>query len=81
MANINNVLLEFANRLLDVKNGKENPTLGELIDTPKAQLIEYFMGIVGEDEALPTEQDLIEYLPKLERDQLRNEIRSRLEKE
>lgn len=32
------VLLEFGNRVLDVRNGKENPTLGDLIDTPTQSL-------------------------------------------
>lgn len=31
---LENILLEFGNRLLDVANNKENPTLGELIDEP-----------------------------------------------
>lgn len=32
------ILLKYGNRVLDVRNGKENPTLGELIDTPAQEL-------------------------------------------
>lgn len=34
-----NILLGFGNRLLDVKNNKENPTLGELIDEPTTAIL------------------------------------------
>lgn len=36
MSNIKleNILLKFAIRVLDVSNGKGNPTLGEMIDEP-----------------------------------------------
>jgi len=35
---LENILLAFGNRLLDVANGRENPTLGELIDTPRNEI-------------------------------------------
>lgn len=35
---IEKIIVEFANRVLDVKNGKDNPTLGEMIDVPKAAI-------------------------------------------
>jgi hypothetical protein len=33
------ILLKFANRVLDVKNGKENPTLGELVNVPLNEIM------------------------------------------
>jgi hypothetical protein len=35
------ILLEFANRVLDVRNGNENPTLGNMIDVPKQAISNY----------------------------------------
>lgn len=37
-AEIEKILMEYGNRLLDVKNGRENPTLGELIEKPTLAL-------------------------------------------
>ena len=37
---LNIILMEFASRLLNVQAGKENPTLGELIETPKQEIVE-----------------------------------------
>jgi len=34
------ILLEYGNRVLDVQNGKENPTFGELLKPPTTQLKE-----------------------------------------
>ena len=33
------ILLRFANDVLDVKEGKTNPTMGELIDKPTKEII------------------------------------------
>jgi hypothetical protein len=33
------ILLKFANDVLDVRNGKTNPTMGELIDKPTKEII------------------------------------------
>ncbi len=33
------ILLKFANDVLDVKEGKTNPTMGELIDKPTKEII------------------------------------------
>jgi len=33
------ILLKFANDVLDVKEGKTNPTIGELIDKPTKDII------------------------------------------
>lgn len=38
---LENILLEFGNRMLDVANNKENPTIGELIDRPKEQILHH----------------------------------------
>jgi hypothetical protein len=38
---LENILLEFGNRMLDVANNKENPTIGELIDRPKEQILNH----------------------------------------
>lgn len=42
---VQNILLEFGNRLLDVANNKENPTLGELIDTPAQAIHTYYTNL------------------------------------
>jgi hypothetical protein len=38
---IENILLKFGNRLLETASGKGNPTLGELIDEPTADIVKY----------------------------------------
>lgn len=45
---IDNILLDFGNRLLDVANGKENPTMGELIETPKCQIENFYRNKIPE---------------------------------
>ena len=36
---LNIILMEFASRLLNVQAGKENPTLGDLIDRPRNEIL------------------------------------------
>lgn len=44
------ILLKFAIRVLDVSNGKGNPTMGEMIDEPVAA-IEKLFDITYDDDA------------------------------
>jgi hypothetical protein len=46
---LENILLEFGNRMLDVANNKENPTIGELIDRPKEQILNHLKEIKNGD--------------------------------
>jgi len=48
------ILVKFANRVLDVRNGKDNPTLGELVNEPKQAILSHYIAksevleIIGE---------------------------------
>jgi hypothetical protein len=57
MSNIKleNILLKFAIRVLDVSNGKGNPTLGEMIDEPAAEIEELY-GVSDDDGIYGTEE-------------------------
>jgi hypothetical protein len=46
---LENILLEYGNRILDVANNKENPTIGELIDRPKKQILERLDKAIGKN--------------------------------
>jgi len=50
------ILVKFANRVLDVRNGKDNPTLGELVNEPKQAILSHYIAkseveeIIGKNE-------------------------------
>lgn len=48
------ILIEYGNRLLQLASSQENPTLGELIETPrdaiKQLMADEFEKLIGEDE-------------------------------
>ena len=50
------ILLEYGNRLLRVANSQENPTLSDLIETPrdaiKRLMADEFEKMIGEEETL-----------------------------
>ena len=56
---VEKILIEFANKVLDVRNGKGNPTLGELVDEPEQALTTYIDSVVeqviGKDEPADTD--------------------------
>ena len=72
MSNIKleNILLKFAINVLDVSNGKGNPTLGEMIDEPVAA-IEKLFDITYEDDA--ANRRIVEQYERAE--QIRDELR------
>lgn len=67
---LENILLKFAINVLDVSNGKGNPTLGEMIDEPVAA-IEKLFDITYEDDA--ANRRIVEQYERAE--QLRDELR------
>ena len=88
---VEKILIEFANKVLDVRNGKGNPTLGELVDEPEQALSTYIDSVVeqviGEDEKeIWYNKDLVENGNDYERKFLieelpkrsRNELRAEL---
>lgn len=56
---LENILLTFANRVLDVRNGSDNPTLGELVDTPTQAIL----SLIEAEKALVLEE-VLGKLPK-----------------
>ena len=67
---LENILLKFAINVLDVSNGKGNPTLGEMIDEPVAA-IEKLFDITYEDDA--ANRRIVEQYERAE--QIRDELR------
>lgn len=53
------IMLKFANRVLDVRDGKENPTLGEMIDEP-VKAIQDLMNNDAKQQAFERHIDIIE---------------------
>jgi len=80
------ILVKFANRVLDVRNGKDNPTLGELVNEPKQAILSHYIAksdvetdIIGEDD-IPENTIPPKYrdIKKFAKNQLRAEQRQRL---
>ncbi len=50
MSKLETIVLEYSNRLLYLDSSEDNPTLGELVDTPVNAIKELLLEIVGEDK-------------------------------
>jgi hypothetical protein len=67
---LENILLTFGSRVLDVANNKENPAMGELIDKPVNEIIElYAKDVLPKSDALI--QDMINLHANMKADYLR----------
>jgi hypothetical protein len=45
VSKLENTLLKYANAILDAKNGKTNPTLGELVDEHRQEVKDLMLGL------------------------------------
>lgn len=66
------ILTKYANAVLDAKNGKTNPTLGELVDKPK-QAIEAYATQRAVEAYNKGWNDRNEHVPNDGYNQLRNQ--------
>ena len=48
MSKLDSIILDYGNRMLDVANGKENPTLGELNGKPVEEIKQLFQELIDE---------------------------------
>lgn len=69
---LENILMKFAIRVLETQSGKENPTIGELIDTPRDEILALF----GVDDETEENEDVFGTEEQYEKaEQLRDSMR------
>ena len=61
MSKLEITLLDFANKVLDARNGVTNPTLGELIDNPKDKIKALIINLL-KDETVDMSDQTYTYL-------------------
>ena len=61
MSKLEITLLDFANKVLDARNGMTNPTLGELIDNPKDKIKALIINLL-KDETVDMSDQTYTYL-------------------
>ncbi len=69
--------------MLDVANNKENPTIGELIDRPKEQILDHINKTIGKNEGNFVEKvfdEINPFYPPSDK-YIRNKLRAKIRKE
>jgi hypothetical protein len=79
MSKLENIVLEYSIKLLNAANGKENPTVGELVDKPKEQIKALMLELIGEDVPLTGLRHPDEDEWHNTRNKLKSELRKKVE--